>query len=246
MPQSVDLAQNRILVIRQNGLRYSLTASPIPETVWLESFFDAITAFVTCGSDSRESHTDARSAGVALLEKVAIEAQGYPHLADAPDWQSKVPLAHRVTFSEMLVEAYELDDDEPILRPTNGTRAVRLQALWGAVGAGSMCRHRDLVHHFKAPSVQQKGRYHAARAGVRRAVSGARRGSPVILSPVEPLQARTLVALYDELVLRVEGYAFNGEPLPEDRVQIKAHMDAFHKVQAARPLFSRRSERRAT
>lgn len=246
MPQLIDLAQNRILAIRDGGRLYSLTVAPISGALWFESFFDAITAFVRSDGDRYESHGDARSAGVALLEKAAIKAEGYPHLVGVPDWQSKVPLAHRITFSEMLVEAYELDSNQPVLRPTNGTRSVRLQALWGARGAGSMCRHRNLVHHFKAPSVQQKGQYHAARAGVRRAVSGARRGAPVVLSPLEPLQARTLVVLYDELILRVEGYALNGEPLREARAQINCHMDAFHKVQAARPLFSGRSERRTT
>jgi hypothetical protein len=48
----------------------------------------------------------------------------------------------------------------------------------------------------------------------------------------------TLVELYDELIVSVEGYQVNGVELGADHDAIVAEMDAYHKVAAADVLFS--------
>jgi hypothetical protein len=238
MPQLIDLAQNRLLAIYQDDRRYSLTVPPIPPAVWFESFFETITAFVRREGNEIEKHVDVHSAGVNLIEKTAIAAEGYPHLVGVPEWQSKLPLKHRIRFGGLLLMALELDDKAPPASTLRGTCAVRLQALWSASATGAMCRHRNLVHHFKAPSIEQKGRFHRADTGYTRSVDASRRGGSILLAPVRGAVERTLATLYDELILRVEGYAANGEPLSDNRSAIIERMDTFHKYAAARPLFS--------
>ncbi len=103
--------------------------------------------------------------------------------------------------------------------------------------AGAMCLHRHLTHYLKPPTAEQKARFRRAYSGVQRSVSAARRGAPIFISPQQPVGARALVGLYDEMIVRVEGYAVNGEPLDDNRTEIASNMDTFHKVTAARPLF---------
>ena len=73
---------------------------------------------------------------------------------------------------------------------------------------------------------------------VRRIAGFSHRGAPSILAPSQTLAARTLVRLYDKLILRVDGYAIRGESLADNRGEIVRSMDTFHKVIAARSLFA--------
>ena len=239
MPRLIDLTQNRTLAIRQGGRRYSITVAPIPQPVWVETFFDAIEATVKCGDGRAEKHVDVRSAAVELVERVATAAEGYPGLANQSGWQSKLPLAHRLTYGEMLIEAYEPQGAGSEISSPDGTHSVRLQALWSAGPTGAMCMHRHLGHKFKVPSGQQKEQLRRANAGIWRSAGWSRRGTPVFLASLSSEADHVLAALYDQLILSVEGYSQGGQPLHGDRAEIARSMDAFHKVTAARSLFSR-------
>jgi hypothetical protein len=82
------------------------------------------------------------------------------------------------------------------------------------------------------PTVEQQRRYSRdmSRSQV---IGGSRAGKTRWLGA----QA-TLVDLYDELILSVEGYVANGEPVCDDREMIIASMDTYHKVAAAEALFT--------
>jgi hypothetical protein len=101
-----------------------------------------------------------------------------------------------------------------------------------------MSRNRQLAHHFKKPSSKQRDEARRAYLEVRRIAGFSHRGAPNVLTPSQTLAARTLVRLYGNLILRVEGYAVGGEPLTENRGEIVRTMDTFHKVIAARSLFA--------
>ncbi|MGA9671135.1 MAG: hypothetical protein WBQ94_18135 [Terracidiphilus sp.] len=169
---------------------------------------------------------------------MAIAHEGYPSLTETSDWQTKIPIAHLHTFGEMLVEAYEPEGAKAPARSADGNLSVEIEALWGAGASGGMFRNRSLKHYFGPPSLEQREQYRTARMGQRRIAGNTRRGAPVILSPIQPLAAQTLIALYDELIVGVEGYSVNGLPLGDQRAEIVRTMDAFHKFRAAEPLFA--------
>jgi len=77
-----------------------------------------------------------------------------------------------------------------------------------------------------------------AYASLRKVSGFSRRGASVVLAPLQQFPARPLLDLYNELVIRVEGYSVGGEPLTDDRAEITRNIDAFHKVMAVRPVFS--------
>lgn len=237
----IDLALNRKLTISKGGycLR-SLIVAPIPESVWFQHFFDKLSVTLRCDSEGQTMFTDVHSAGIDLVQEVAIGAEGYPHLVGAADWASKIPLSDKITYGGALIEVSEIRESHDASLPTlDRTRAVRIEAAWGSMDRGEMCFHRHLAHHFEVPSKQHRERYRDASTKLRRVAGVTRRGPAVFLAPEQPLAAHALAALYDELILRVDGYAVNGELLSDDRAKIIAHMDTFHKVRAAGWLFSR-------
>lgn len=241
----VDLGQPRKLTVHEDGRRYSLTIPPISESVWFESFFDAVTAVLKCGRGETEKQIDVSSAIVSLVERAAVACGGYPHLAGVTDWQSKIPLTHRKTYGRVLAEVRALESaDQPA---SDGIHAIEIEAVWSGSTNGEMFCHRNLTHYFKAPTAKQRDRFRQAFFDARRINGFTRRGAPIFLAPTQPMTAHALTALYDELIVRVDGYAVDGEPLGTNCREIIRHMDTFHKVTAARPLFCRavtRTERR--
>lgn len=237
MLRTIDLATARKLVVHEAGLRYSVTIPPIPESVWLGSFFDAVSATVKCGRGEAEKQVDVSSALIGLVEKVAIACEGYAHLDGVIDWQSKIPLTHRKTYGRVLTEVRALENADP--PASDGTRAIEIEAIWSGGTSGEMFCYRNLIHHFKTPTPKQRERFRQAFFETRRINGFTRRGAPIFLAPVQPMTAHTLAALYDELIVSVDGYAVCGQPLGTNRLKIIHYMDTFHKVTAARPLFTR-------
>jgi len=184
--------------------------------------------------------TDVESAAINLLKEVAISSEGYPHLFGTADWLQKIPIRDMSTYGNALLEVFEnRESPEAAAVGLDPACAVRMEALWGSMSSEAMCRHRHLVHQFERPSKQQRNDFRNASTRVRRTAGVTRRGPAVFLAPEQSITAPALAALYDELILRVDGYAVNGEPLTDDREKIAANMDTFHKVKATRWLFSR-------
>lgn len=241
MPQLIDLAQNRKLTIAGH---YSLIITPIPERVWIERYFDKMFGVMRCG-DHAEISADASSPLLDLLPEVAVSAEGYPQLArlaGAADWLSKIPLTHRLGYGAVLLGVSEMREpgqQAPPAFPLAQTHAVRIEAVWGDVTSCAMRRHRHLIHEFETPSKGQCERYQRASSQMRRTAAVRRAKATEFLAPEPGITAQVRAALYDELILKVEGYAVNGEPLSDDREKIIANMDTFHKVGAAGWLFSR-------
>jgi len=157
-------------------------------------------------------HTDASSAGIELVEKMLGEAQ-------------KVPLSHCLAIANVLTSAYVPDQEMA------GFGQVPLMAIWTAGDGGSMRRQKNLLHVFEEPTAEQNRRYRRddSRAQV---IGGLRKGETVYHGA-----QRTLAALYDELIVRVEGYVVDGAAL-EGRDAIARNMDGYHKVAAVARLFA--------
>ncbi len=210
---AIDLAQPRIIVIRQGAQTFKYTIPRISQDLWLE-YFDGIVSTAERKGKHIVQHTDASSAGLELVEKVGCHE---PNVT--------MPLSHRLAVANVLTSAYVPD------QAMQGFGQVPLVAIWGAGEDGVMRRQKNLVHVFDEPTFEQNRRYRRddSRAQV---IGGSRKGETIYHGA-----QRTLAALYDELIVRVEGYTVNGVAL-EDRNAIPMLMDTYHKVAAVARLFA--------
>jgi hypothetical protein len=88
-----------------------------------------------------------------------------------------------------------------------------------------------LVHRFNPPTAEHKRKYNRAISQTR-VIGDARSGTTVFQG-----RQRLLVEFYDQLIASVEGYALRGQPLASPE-QIRAEMDAVHKIVAVQQLFA--------
>ncbi len=102
--------------------------------------------FFKLGNGVTESQVDAVSPALGLIERMAIAAEGYPHLSGDPDWLSKIPLRHKLAFGKILVETYEQDGSRALAIASDGTRVVRLEALWSRTRRPERCAFIGILH----------------------------------------------------------------------------------------------------
>jgi hypothetical protein len=178
---------------------------------------------------------DFRTPLIELYDRCAIRAEGYSvrggaDLDKLPNWKRLIPPGHKIQAVNWLTKVEDhAGDDVPELDPE--LCVAVLDAAWNGEAPGQMSWHRGLVHRFNPPTSDQLRRYNrqSSRAVI---VGGAHDGRTVYHAP-EPM----LVKLYDELIVSVEGYSFDGGSL-DRKEQIVAEMDAFHKASAAARLFA--------
>lgn len=228
---SIELTQPRVIVIDDRGKKYKLTVQPISAKQWLR-YFDGIVSTSENQGGKRVDSFDSSAARLSLVESALIDAAGYTSdvpVTSIPQWQAKLPLSHRLGVGNVLTDVSRSDatDDDPI---TLGRECASLDAAWSADDNGVMRKFHGLRHIFSTPTAEQQHRYSrdASRSVL---IGGSRNAKTRWLGP----QA-TLAALYDELVIEVEGYTVRGQT--PDRAAILEHMDTYHKVAAAAELFS--------
>lgn len=226
--QTIELASPRIVVIEDRGRSYALTVRPIPKRDWL-AYFQGILSTSEYIDGKRIDSDDSTGARIELVEKNLIEASGYAGELPA-DWQKQIPLAHRLAVGNALisVEFASPAGDEAL---SLGIETIYLNAVWGAGDDGKMRKVLNLRHEFKTPTGAHQQRY-SRDASRSRVVGGTRTGKTQWLGAQS-----TLIELYDELIVGVNGYTAKGDSL-EDRGYLVEHMDTYHKVAAAARLFS--------
>ncbi|ACO33199.1 MULTISPECIES: hypothetical protein [Acidobacterium] len=232
----IELNANRVIVIHDRKHSYKLEFAKITRPMW-ERYFGRIVHLTEYQKGKSVTSFDSSGARVALVEEAILSAEGYASsgedLASIAGWKSLLPISHRLTAGNSLtsvapVQDDEGDDDSPLAL---GVESVTLRAIWTADEDGQMVMQEGLKHHFRTPTHEQQRRY--SRDSARsRVVSNSRS------SKTEWLGAQaTLMALYDELIERVEGYTVNGsEDLSKET--IAEFMDGYHKVAAMESIFS--------
>ena len=234
----IDLAQPRIFPITDRGQTYFLETAPITKAQWL-AYFSAIESTSETVAGKRVDQFESAGARMELVNACLVDARGYRTAGDVPvtslpEWRTLIPLAHRAAVGGLLtaVGRSESEDSQPLML---GFETVSIDATWTWNGTDAMVRYPGLLHIFGSPSVEQQRRYSRdmSRSQI---IGGSRTGKTRWLGA----QA-TLVALYDELITAVKGYAVNGTPLnfdvPDPNAIIR-NMDTYHKVAAAEALFS--------
>ena len=228
----LDLAQPRVVVLTDRGHQYTLRCRRITDKDWA-AYFSGIVVSSQQEGRERVNVRDFDSARIGLAEGVLESAEGYEVAGDValmslPNWQSRVPLAHRLKLSDVLASARPAASGEMTIQP-EGEQA-ELDATWGANADGKMQHFTGLKHFFATPTEEQHRRY--MRESNRSFVQGGSRSGKTIYRGAQALLAK----LYDELVQSVEGYAWEGLELVDPR-EIVAAMDMHHKVMAAQELF---------
>jgi hypothetical protein len=242
LPESNDelleLNCNRVIVLGDRGRSYRLTCRRITNEDWLRYFSGIV---VTSQQDGKErvNVIDVNTPRLALAEAVLEGAEGYKvaggvELTSLPHWKDRLPLSHRTQLGEILADVRSSEDDYELEIHPEGEE-VLLDATWSAVPSDAerffVLRYRGLKHILKTPTEAQYRRY-SAEASRSRVVGGSRNGKTVYMG-AQPLLAK----LYDELVIAVDGYCFDGVQLAADKPKIIREMDMLHKVMAAQELF---------
>ncbi len=240
----LELAPAEITVplkVTQAGESYRLRHVLRPPTAadWFvyEAALEMAVEELPPGADSNEPcyRLRVRSSEAALLlwERLVLRVEGYEQLAES-DWRALIPLGHKeaaisaLTLVAPVTARFFEPGAEEESNHTYPLLAEEHRVMLEAVAAG--VAYPQLVHRFRPPSVEAERTY-------RRLVSetllvrGARTPRTLL-----PARLPALVRLYDELILGVEGYGLNGEPLAAS-VQVTQHMDAWHKRVAVQALF---------
>jgi len=232
----LELNQNRTIVFEDRGKTYTLVCRRVTPRDW-ERYFSGIV--VTSQQQGREriNVVDVNTPRLALAEAVLVDAQGYRVAGDVPltsmpNWQSRLPLSHRLQLGETLADVRPSQSESEFVIHPEGEE-ILLDATWSHSGSG-MQQYRGLRHVLKTPTEAQHRRY-SDEASRSRVVGGSRsaktfyRGAQLLLAK-----------LYDELVICVEGYCIDSRPLgtPDEIVR---EMDMLHKVMAAQEIFQPQS-----
>ncbi|MFQ5927412.1 MAG: hypothetical protein ACE5MH_08265, partial [Terriglobia bacterium] len=166
-------------------------------------------------------------AAALLWNRLACDIEAYSFTHDA-DWHELVPLAHKEAAIRALtlVAAQEPGSGEP--GAAFPLQAEQVVVVLEAVVAGRA--YPRLVHTFRPPSAEDERGYRRLLAETL-FVRGSRAPRTLI-----PTRLPRLVKFYDELILGVEGYTREGQPLASQEQAIQ-YMDAWHKRTAVQTLF---------
>lgn len=209
----------RKIVVKQGTHTVTFLVPRVRCEEWFK-YFDGIISTAERKGTEIVQHVDATASGLDLVNSL-LSGQG-----EDPAY---APLAHRLAVANVLTSAYVLE--QPVNDIPLPPETVRLCAVWSAGDNDVMRRYKNLLHTFEVPTAEQYRRYRNddSRAQV---IGGSRKGMTIYRGA-----QRTLAAIYDELIVSVSGYAFNGVAI-EGREEIARTMDTYHKVAAVLPLLS--------
>jgi hypothetical protein len=233
---SLELNQRRVIVLTDRDKQYTLFCRRIMPDDW-KKYFAAIVVTSEQRGKERINVLDVSSPRLALAEAVLIDAEGYKvagnlNLTEIPNWQSRIPLAHRLQLGETLALVKpSLAEGELVIYPEG--EEIQLDAIWSAVvtqDGPRMQGFKELKHVLKTPTEAQYRRY--SDESSRSRIIGGSRSSKTYYNGAQTLLAK----LYDELVISVDGYTVDDNPLATPD-QIVREMDMLHKVIAAQEIF---------
>jgi hypothetical protein len=227
----LELDGERSVTFRDRGHAYTYTFSRIGSVDWLHYFEGVAITSRREGKNGVVETLDLESAGVDLVESKVVKAEGYAgDFMSDPKWKQCLPFGHVRAAAQLLRDGNisPVDDSQP-LNPLKVE--VAIDAKWNVSKPGEMRQFGGLLHRFNPPTAEHKRKYNRAISQTR-VIGDARSGITVFQG-----RQRLLVEFYDQLIASVEGYALRGQPLASPE-QIRAEMDAVHKIIAAQQLFA--------
>jgi hypothetical protein len=230
---TLDLAFSRVIVLAGPRKTYKLTCRRVTPEDWT-AYYASLSSMSERDGRSLVTSVDIETPRRKLAERVIVNAEGYTivgggDLVSVANWQTKLPLSHRMKVAEVLASIF-IDTAESDVIHLDGI-PVTLATIWTAAADGTgMEKVSGLKHILKEPTEKQHQRY--ARESSRTQVLGGSRAGTTVYPGCQKL----LAALYDELVISVDGYSSNGAAL-SDVATIRREMDMHHKVVAAQEIF---------
>ena len=172
-------------------------------------------------SDSREE------AAQLMWNEVALGVEGYLLPAGSEsDWRDRVPVIHKVMGIDSLARVGVAEEqEEPGYSLESPSRKVYLEARRGGLV------YSNLTHVFNEPSELETKKFRRIRASILR-VRGSRTDKSIY-----PSHLAEMVGFYDNLIVEVSGYSFDGK-VSLLRADIVRAMDALHKTSAVISLFN--------
>ena len=230
--QLLQLDIERAITFRSGENVYRHVFRRIGSIDW-ERFFNKIEAEIENGEGGSVTRiVSAENATLWLYSHCVLRAEGYRvsdgrKLEELPQWRERIPPGHRLKAANLLMQVNPCAAEDLI--EAEG-ETVTLDAVWSEKDGG-MAKYSGLVHRFATPTNEH--RHRLARARARAKVTGGSRSGRTVIPSAQPV----LAALYDELILGVEGYAVSQHPI-SGREEIAREMDAYHKVIAAGAIFN--------
>jgi len=226
----LDLAE-RAIPLQCAGRVYEHVFRRITAADWA-AYFASQAAERADEGRSRPQSGDHFETSLLLYERIILRSDGYKTRdgrkpEELPNWPNCIPFWHRVAAIDLLMKtSWTFATDSIVLEP-DGTSVSFV--LLNEGGSWAMKQLSGLIHHFRAPSGEQRRRFLrmlenllADRSAVDRA------GLPEWYT--------VPTSLYDELIVSAEGYSVNNRPIAPDELQ--REMDALHKLIAATKLFN--------
>lgn len=207
-------AAERSVTIKDRGREAVHFFAPIPAEDWIE--FERLVRLVIERDEQNRVRSDSLEAEATnwLWDKRIVRVEGYPPLPES-GWKEKIWLRHKQAALALLTKITEWPDGPPDMIVSDEV-SVWLQAVCNGQ------HYVGLRHIFRPATTKQQVAWSRANAQMT-TVRGQRDGmlKHIVLSNL-PFK----LALYDELILRVEGYE------PND----PRKMDALHKKTAIEAL----------
>lgn len=233
----IDLSAPRVIALQGPQRAYKLTCRPVTPADWL-AYYECVEVSSTRDGKDLLDVFNTEMAQRVLAERMLIDVQGYEveggvDLMTLPNWQARVPLAHRLKVGSVLATAFMDREGSDVICMAG--ELVVLDALWTADEKNSMSLIKGLRHVLKTPSEEQYRSY--SRESNRTRILGGSRAGTTVYPGVQPLLAK----LYDELVVSVEGYVADEAPLADAAAIVKS-MDMHHKVVVAQQIFAPRTQ----
>jgi hypothetical protein len=148
---------------------------------------------------------------ILRIDGLGLDSQ---ELKELPTCSEYVPLEDRLSAVDLLLKIFWTFALDSFSIDEEGRR-VSFEIASGEGKPGPLCRYFSLIHHFRAPTIEQRERF---------LLSG--------ISGADQIESRFAVLLrtYDELILCSEGYSIAGRPIAS--AHLRREMDAFHKAVA--------------
>ena len=232
----IDLSKGRVISFRDRGFTYSYTFDRLAQKDW-DSYFSSILITREQVGNEQSSVIDPQSGASELVRAKVVSVDGYVEGFTAqPGWKLALPVSHVRLVASLLMAVAVDDASEGPIDPFH--QEVRLRCAWSSDDPGKMKLYTGLVHRFNPVTAEHERKLNRA-VSESRVVGGSRSGKTVY-----PARQKALLAMYDDLIESVEGYAFF--PATDDikvaetneRYLIVREMDALHKVVAVGHLFS--------
>lgn len=230
----LELAGERIVSFKDRGQAITFTFRRLSAQDW-QQFFNGVVFETERIGSTQTRRIDHRTSGIALVDATITRADGYKlregqSFMALKNWKQRIPAGHKIAAAELLQKVGESTADRDGYFDPEADE-VYLDAAWGSSTPGKMMQFSGLVHRFTPPTAEHQRKYNRASSEAR-VVGGSRAGKTIY-----PGRQELLIAIYDQLVLAVEGYGVNGQPL-EGAENIRREMDAYHKVTAVQRLFA--------